>query len=201
MKRTMFCILAVIFAAAAATVAQQQEEKKASGDASKRAAAPAAPLPSPEMEKLIRALSGTWAIKATYEATDGVPPGATDRGRAVYRPGPGSLVLIEEYRSHGAGGNYSGLGVIWWDDNAHSYRTTWCDNQTRSGCRFLDGKASPQGSNFVFEDVVEVQGKKQAVRETYQDITSASFTQVLEAQQADGSWKRTVTVKNTKLAR
>jgi hypothetical protein len=188
----------LILAATIAGFAQQSDKKPPTATP---VATPATAQPSPEMKKLVRALSGTWAIKATYEAADGMPPGATDKGRSVYRPGPGGMALIEEYSSHGAGGDYSGLGVMWWDDTAHSYRTTWCDNQTPDGCRFLDGKAYPRGNDFVFEDVVEVEGKKQAVRETYQNITSASFTQVLEAQQADGSWRRTVTVKNTKLTR
>jgi len=45
--------------------------------------------PSPEMQKLVKTLAGSWTTSERFEASDMMPKGGAGRGRASYRPGPG----------------------------------------------------------------------------------------------------------------
>jgi len=76
----------------------------------------------PEMEKLARALEGTWQVSEKLEPSNSLPNGGTGRGRVIYRQTAGGMALIEEYRSTGAAGEYQGAALFWWDEPARVYR-------------------------------------------------------------------------------
>jgi len=69
-------------------------EKKAEGQMSMPMAKPA-----PEMQKLSKIVVGTWSTTEKHEPSPWAPKGATGKGTAVFKNGPGGLSVIEEYKS------------------------------------------------------------------------------------------------------
>ena len=126
---------------------------------------------SPQMQRLIDLLVGTWSI------TEHVPGAAITRtGQETWRRGPGGA-LLEEYRSTGEPGEFYGHGVIWWNDEDKGFQALWCDSS--SGCRLLTELGRWEGDRFVLGDVRDMDGQKNHFRETFSEFTP-SFTQTLE---------------------
>ena len=86
-------------------VAQEAQQKSQSGPRQ----------PSPEMQKLLNTFLGTWLVTEELEANETMPNGAAGQGEEVYRLGPGGASIIEEIHLKEPGGDTSGLGVGWWD--------------------------------------------------------------------------------------
>ena len=59
------------------------------------------PQQGPEIEKLVKAFSGTWSIVIKIEPNERLPKGGGGHGEETWRPGPAGLSLIEEYHSTG----------------------------------------------------------------------------------------------------
>jgi len=151
------------------------------------------------MEKIIASLAGSWSVSERYEPSPEMPKGGTGSGEVIYRPGPGGQSLIEEYHSKSTAGEYSGLGIIWWDDQAQGYLTTWCDSSTR-GCKLLPNPGKWEGDRLVLLDETEVSGVKTVTRETYSNFKGDSFLQTLETIRPDGVMKRFLTITNTRVS-
>jgi len=152
-----------------------------------------------EMEKLARALEGTWQVSEKLEPSNSLPNGGTGRGRVIYRQTAGGMALIEEYRSTGPAGEYQGAALFWWDEPARVYRAPWCDNA--AGCTGSAGVGHWEGNDLVWMDEAESGGQKSTIREIYTDITPASMTQIIEAGPSGGKLKRSITIHSTKLTR
>ena len=127
------------------------------------AAAGGPPEPSPQMQRLLRTLSGTWAITYTIDSGDRSPNGGTGQGKEVYRPGPGGASLIEEFHSREGTTEVSGLGLAWWDEQAQGYRAVWCDNSNPGGCGVMAHPAHFEGNDFVLTDEFEMMGDRKSV--------------------------------------
>jgi hypothetical protein len=151
------------------------------------------------MEKLARALAGTWQVSEKLEPSDSMPKGGTGRGKAVYRQAAGGMSLIEEYHSTGTAGEFQGAALFWRDEQARVYRAPWCDNVT--GCIGAGGVGHWDGKDLVWTDETEVGSQKTTIKETYTDITPSSLTQVLDVGPSGGKLKRTTTIHLTKLTR
>ena len=124
-------------------VAQVKDKKPAAHDKGKPAAAdkdkkaakpPAMPAmkPSPEIQKLAKAMVGSYTTKETHDPGPFMPTGGTGTGEAKYVLGPGGFSIIETYKSKTGpmGGNFRGHGVIWYDQKAGGYRGVWCDSMS-----------------------------------------------------------------------
>jgi len=107
------------------------------------------------------------------------------------RPGPGGLSLIGDYESHGA---HFGHLVVTWIPAEKVYKSYWTD-LLRPGVSVSTGKW--EGDKLVFTNIDESTGKKILNRDTYSDITPASFTDTLESGPVGGPMKRILTVKYT----
>src|SRR5262249_37089288 len=137
------------------------------------------PQPGLEMEKLVKTFSGTWSIAIKIEPNERMPKGGAGQGEEVWRPGPGRLSLIEEYHSSGDEGEFSGLGVAWWDKDTQRYQVMWCASDNPQGCIAMKHGAKWEGNQVIAEDESENAGKKFTFKEVFADITENSFTQTL----------------------
>ncbi len=156
------------------------------------------PAPAPEMTKLIKSLSGTWAVAEKHYPNPMMPNGGTGKGTATLTPGPGGLSLVEKYHSVGAmGGNFNGMGVFWWDPKAQAYRGLWCDNLTPSGCD-ASGTTKWEGDNLVGNMEGDMNGQKMVTRFTYSDWKPNSFVMTMEMGPDSSSLKKAMTITYTK---
>jgi hypothetical protein len=199
MKKLHWLLTLVLAAGVCLMFAQDQQKKpKAKQPAKAAQKAPAAmqemmPKPAPEMEKLTRMLSGTWSAAEKHEAMGDMPAG-TSKGTAVFRPGPGRLSLIEDYKANMSGMGFTGLGLVWWDPARSEYKSFWCDSMTPGGCA-PGGTGKWEGENLVFNGEMEMEGQKHTMKSTYTDIKPNSVTFDMEM---DG--KPAMTIKYTKAA-
>jgi hypothetical protein len=157
------------------------------------------PPPSPEIKRLVDALSGTWSITLKIEPNESLPKGGGGKGEEVWRPGPGGLSLIEDYHSTGDEGESSGLGVAWWDNNAQRYQVTWCDGGNPDGCVVIKHGAKWEGSKVVAMDEWQKNGKKVTLKEVFSDITPTSFKQTLYQGESGGELKMFMSILAAKV--
>ena len=155
--------------------------------------------PSPEIQHLIKAFSGTWSIVLKTDPNYQLPKGGTGHGEVVWRPGPGGLSLIEEYYSTGDEGELSGLGVVWWDKGVQKYQVLWCDSSA-PGCASLRGGARWENAQLVASDDSEKAGKQAALREVFSKTTRNSYTQTIYVGEAANALKRVLTIAATRKA-
>ena len=86
------------------------------------------------MQKLRKIVVGTWSTTEKMEPAPLAPKGATGKGTATFKNGPGGLSLIQDYESSGTMGSFTGHGVMWWDPQAGGFKGIWCDSMTPTGC-------------------------------------------------------------------
>jgi hypothetical protein len=185
--------------AEAARKAASQPQAAMTAGTAQAASTPAdnTPKAAPEMEKLRRLYMGmgfstAWQVEETYVQSAMMPNGGTGRGTDMVRLGPGGLSVINDYRSQGAGGNFSGHGVISWNPEKGQFEGIWVDN-TRPGASMPTGKWD--GENLVLTSMQDVMGQKMLLRETYKDITPESFTVVFDLGPVKGELKPFMTFK------
>ena len=174
MNRTLL-YLSIVFLGIGGSFAQNHQEKMK--------------LPGPEVQNL---MLGTWSTQVKYEPTSEMPNGGTGAGTEIWRPGPGGLSVIEEYYERNDKGEVEGLGVAWWDAKAHGQRFVWCDNSNPDGCYVSKEVAKWDGGSLVWREEQENAGQKRTYSEVFRDITTGSFTQIL---QEGEPLKTTVTVQ------
>jgi steroid delta-isomerase-like uncharacterized protein len=167
----------------------------------KQAPATTAPPPAHEMQRLTNMLAGRWSIGQVFEPRGGMPKGVVGQGTEVWRPGPGSLSLIEELQTRVGDREFSGLGVIWWDTQAQGYRLIWCGSANPRGCVVMSKLAHWEGDQFVVGDEFERDGRKVVYREVFSDVTLDSFTQTIYEGESEGELKRKLTIHAAKVAR
>ena len=60
------------------------------------------------MQKLSKMVVGTWSSAEKQEPSPWAPKGATGRGTAVFKNGPGGLSVIQDYKSSSGMGSFAG---------------------------------------------------------------------------------------------
>jgi hypothetical protein len=153
----------------------------------------------PEIRRLVRALSGKWSLTLHLEPTERLPKGGGGKGEEIWRSGPGGLSLIEDYHSTGDEGEISGLGVVWWDNDAQRYQVLWCDNGSPEGCAVIKQGAEWEGSQLVAVDEWLKDGKKITLKELFSDFTPTSFKQTLYQGESGGEFKQFISILATKV--
>ncbi|HXJ92238.1 MAG TPA: M28 family peptidase [Terriglobia bacterium] len=159
---------------------------------------PGMPQPSPEMGRLVKALSGAWSIAISVEPNDRMPKVGLGNGEEVWRPGPGGLSLLEDYHSTGDEGEITGFGVAWWDASAERFQVAWCDSTNPTSCTVMKHGAKWEGEKVVALDEWDESGKGVAFKEVFSDITENSFTQILYQGEPGSELKRLVTIHATR---
>ena len=158
------------------------------------------PKPSPEMTKMIKAMSGNWKVVEQHDPNPMMPNGGTGQGTAKLWAGPGGLSLMENYHSAGAiGGGFNGFGTFWWDPKAQAYRGTWCDNMTPNGCDTA-GTSKWDGDKLIGTMESEMNGQKMMSKFIYSDFKPDSFTMTMEMGPDANSMKKAMTITYTKVA-
>jgi hypothetical protein len=180
MNRTLL-YLSIVLVGIGGSFAQNQQEKLK--------------MPGPEVQNL---MLGTWSTQVKYEPTSEMPNGGTGTGTEIWRPGPGGLSVIEEYREKNEKGEVEGLGVAWWDAKAQGQRFVWCDNSIPDGCYVSKEVANWDGGSLVWREEQENAGKRRVYSEAFRDITPSSFTQVLGEGEPGKALKTTVTIRAIK---
>jgi Protein of unknown function (DUF1579) len=158
-------------------------------------------MPHPQLERLLRALEGTWTISEELAPDASSPTGKTGIGTEVWRKGPGGFSVIEEYRSKQGEDEVSGLGALWWDEPAQGFHTIWCDSTNPGGCIDFKNPARWEGSNLVLQEDYESNGKKYTFREVFGDITADGFTQTLYGGPVGGPLKIDQTIRAKRVKR
>jgi len=175
--------LSIVFVSIGGSFAQnQQEELK---------------IPGPDVQNL---MLGKWSTQVRYAPTSDMPKGGTGEGTEIWRPGPGGLSVIEEYREKNENGVVEGLGIAWWDAKAHGQRFVWCENSNPDGCYVSKEVAKWDGTSLVWKEEQENAGKKRVYLEEFRDITPTSFTQILGEGEPGEALMTTVTIRATKLS-
>lgn len=153
------------------------------------AAAPPQEKPVSEPTRMLQALEGKWSIVEELAPDASSPSGGKGEGQIVWRSGPGGYSVIEEYQSREGNRDISGLGVFWWDDPSHGFKTIWCDSTNPGGCISFGNVLHWEGANLVLSENYEVKGKKLTFKEVFGDITPQAFTQTLYGGEAGGPLK------------
>ena len=204
MKSGLFLlILLATICAMCVSVASGQNEKKASSSPANRSASqPSAPavsklkMPGPEVQNL---MLGTWAIKADYAPSKEAPNGVTGEGIEVWRPGPGGYSIVEAYHEKNARGEIYGFVPFWWDADLQGLRFLWCDSTNPRGCELSKYVAKWESNRLVYREDREDNGKKITHQEVFEDITPASFSQILSEGPAGSRLKRVLTIRAAKI--
>jgi len=126
--------------------------------------------PSPEMQRLLNAFEGKWAVQETFE-TSSSRQGKSRHGVATFRQGPG-FSLIEDYKSSGSAGPLNFLALLWWDQSAQVYRLLTCANN--DGCE-LRGTAKWEGNSLVNSWQEKVEGKMATFKDSFVELSPSSF--------------------------
>ena len=164
--------------------------------------APTPPQPAQAIQALTRVLAGSWRTSETYERTEPTPNGGTGEGEAVWRPGPGGFVLLEEYQSKTPLGELFGFGIVW-SDSAKDLQHLWCINVNPTGCEMFPGPPLPgpkwDGTALVLDTEVIVGGKKFQWHETISDFTETSYVLTVDLGDSRSTMKRWLTSRATKV--
>jgi hypothetical protein len=178
------CLLAAAYLGLSLSAAQELQQKPTSTTRQ----------PSPEMQKLFNEFLGTWRVTEKIEPSETMPNGGAGEGTEVYWAGPGGASIIEEIHLKETSGEFSGMGVAWWDEKGQGYRALWCNSENPNGCIVMAHLAKWEGDQFVLRDEFERNGKKLNFKEVFSEITPTSFTQTLYEGQADKELKKLATI-------
>jgi hypothetical protein len=151
------------------------------------------------MKSLIKAFAGSWAIHLSSDASEPKAKVTVGSGQEIWRAGPGSNSLIEEYHSTGTEGDIAGLGIFWREENARGLRVFWCDNTAPVACRSLRDKTDWKGGRLVLLEDGYEKGKRHVFRETFAFDTPDTFTQTLAEGESIGRLKPILTIRATRI--
>lgn len=155
--------------------------------------------PSAELQSLVKALSGKWAVNVKFEPNPEMPNGFAGTGEETWRAGPGGYTLLDEERLPTPKGDVYLLGIIWWDGTTKSLHGMECNNQLPYICDLKGGLNDVtmhwDGRQFVIDEWETHGGKKTLWHEVWLDITATSFTQTGDVEEPDGATKRFFTMQ------
>ena len=157
--------------------------------------------PSPELQNLIKVLSGRWSLAVAFEGSSNT---GEVKGEEAWRPGPGGFTFLEEERLPLPSGDTYLLGVIWWDNITKNFGGIECNNHLSFTCDLKgalnDITVTWDGKQFGIHEWETHGGKRMLWHEVWSDITATSFTQTGESEQPGGTRKRLFTIHATRVA-
>lgn len=138
--------------------------------------------PSPEMQRLSKAIVGTFTVVETHHARPGGSEW-TARGTATYAEGPDRMSVVEDYRSTGPRGPFSAVAVVWWDAEAGAFRHFECESG--EACGVVDDKGAWEEQAVVFVRHLVRQDRKIRYEERY-DFSRADTIVITASLSVDG---------------
>jgi hypothetical protein len=194
MKSSILRLVLIAATLAGIPFAQTQQATKPKAPPASQSAS----QPSPEMQSLIKALSGRWSLAVQF-AGSAMP----SKGEETWRPGPGGLTFIEEETLNIPGQDIFLLGVLWWDGSTKSFHGMECNNGLAYVCdlkgALTDITLQWDGKQLVLTEQETHNGKKSVWHETFSEITTNSFTQTGDSTDADGHSTRLLTIHATRI--
>jgi hypothetical protein len=182
-------------------VPQHVEDSSAAVQGSKNGAQQS----SPEIQSLIKALSGKWSLSVRFEPNAEMPNGLDGTGEETWGRGPGGFTFLEQEHLPTPEGEAFLLGIIWWDGKTKSFHGMECNNQLPYTCD-LKGALNDitmkwDGKEFAIDELeTSPDGKKRMWHEVWSDITPTSFTQTGDIGETGGPFKRFLTIRGTRVA-
>jgi hypothetical protein len=191
-------MLLLVFLAISLAGVAQEKAKPADNEKTKPAAGMPSSQRSPEMQKLIKAMVGSYATKETHEAGPFMPTRGTGTGQATFTLGPGGNSIIESYQSKSGpmGGKFRGHGVVWYDAKAGGYRSVWCDSMSPM-CE-VGGTTKWDGDKLIGTTESEMMGKKMTYKETMSEFTPNGFKMDMEISSDGNPMKHAMTIEYTR---
>ena len=150
------------------------------------------------MKGLIKAFAGSWAIHLSSDDSEHGVNGNAGDGEEMWRAGPGSNSLIEEYHSRGIEGEIAGLGVFWRAESDTGFKVFWCDNAAPVACRTLNNKVDWKEGRLVLSEERYKEGKKRVFQEIFAFDTPDSFTQTLAEGESGANLRPFLTIRATR---
>jgi hypothetical protein len=150
--------------------------------------------PSVEISRLIETFEGRWSVRETHEPSAWRSQRMSGVGTAEFTRGPGSMSLLQTYRSSIGEFAFEGHGVTWWNAQAQRYEGIWCENTAPDGCDD-SGAALWKDDRLVAEYEDDMDGKPTKERRTISNITPDSFTVVIEMALGDGALRPAITIE------
>ena len=150
--------------------------------------------------KLATALVGDWDTTETMEGSEYFPKGGARHGTSHWRLIVGGTTLTGEGHSDGSAGPLDHLIVISWDQKSKVYTYFVCFKDTGSAC-FVRGTAHWEGDVFVNDYEETEHGKKTQWRDSFVDITPASYTLIAARKQDNGAMRTLITTHSTRRTR
>ena len=200
---------ALLFSCIAATAQQTTKgvapipQPMENSSANSQTAKPQTAQPSPELQSLIKALSGHWSLAVKFEPSPEMPNGFAGTGEETWRSGPGGFTLLEEERLPTPAGDAFLLGLIWWDGKTKSLHGMECNNQLLYTCDLKGGlndiTIGWDGKQFTVDEWETHDGKKTLWHEAWSDITATSFTQTGDSKVPGEATKRSFAMQAKKV--
>ena len=150
--------------------------------------------PATEIQQLIQMFEGRWSVRETHEPSVWSPRRVTGIGKAEFTRGPGSMSLLQTYRSSIGGMAFEGHGVTWWNSKAGHYEGIWCENTAPDGCDD-SGAVHWKDDRLVTNYDGDMNGKPTKERRTISKVTPNSFTVVIEVALGDAPLRPAITVE------
>jgi hypothetical protein len=185
----------------AAAVPQHLEDLSAPAQGSKSGANQS----SPEIQSLIKALSGKWSVSVKFEPNPAMPNGVNGTGEETWRAGPGGFTFLDEEHLPTPARDVFLLGIIWWDGKTKSFHGMECNNQLPNTCDLKgalnDVTMKWDGKEFTIDELeTSPDGKRTIWHEVWSDITPTSFAQTGDMGAPGGPFKRFLTIRGTRVA-
>jgi hypothetical protein len=151
--------------------------------------------PPPELERLLDALVGRWAIKED-NGSDKIRT-----GEEVWLMQPGGGPLTEEYRAKGSDGKDEyDYAAIWWDAKANQYHGIFCAEFSDEFCTAFALRLAGADKIEMTGDYSDA-GKKVFWREIFHITAPNSFTQILELGHSVAELKTVSTIHAARLSK
>lgn len=177
--------------------AQPQQVTQGAPQGSAQASAQQTARPAPEMQALIRALSGRWTIREKFELDEWTPNGGNGEGEETWRAGPGGVTFMEEIHDNGAGRELFGEALLWWDQD-RGLQALWCDQNNPRGCDLTGLAVQWDGRQLAFDTEAARGDGKVLTHEVFTNITPDSFEQTVDVGETKETMKRWLTIQGTR---
>jgi len=153
---------------------------------------------SPDLQRIINALQGTWSITETTTPSLGTSVAATHTGTEVWYTATGGSTLVEENETTLDNEVAHDTAVIWWNGKAAEMQGVWCASINAEGCSSLHVTLS--GSDILMLGEWEDQGGRHAWKEQFAFGGSDEFTQTLYVGPPGGELERVSVIRARRTA-
>lgn len=163
-----------------------------------------APQPAGTMQSLIKALSGRWSLKLTFEPSKDAPDGLAGTGEETWHASPEGLTFTDDEVLHAGPQSIIVVGILWGDLTTKDFHAMDCNNQNPHSCDLkgaVDVVVHWTGSELTIDEPEpSPQGKMMISRVVWSDISSNTFTETGSLGAPGGPFHKVMTIHATRSA-